>query len=60
MNRTSAMAIAAGVVMALMAGVVGVSRQGSTAAVKPSVVVVRTIAAAAPPAPAAMREEVEG
>ncbi len=59
MNKKSAMAIAAGVVMALMAGVVGVSRQASTPALKPSVVVVRTAAAAAPQPPVAMGEEVE-
>jgi hypothetical protein len=45
MNKKSAMTMAAGVVMALMAGVVGVSRQAGQAAVKSRVVVVRTAAA---------------
>jgi hypothetical protein len=58
MNKKSAMTIAAGLVVALMAGVVGVSRQSGVRASAQRIVVVRqATAAAAPASPVVEREE---
>ena len=58
MNKKSAMTIAAGLVMALMAGVVGVTRHSGVSASAQRIVVVRpATSAVAPAGPVVEREE---